>query len=416
MVSLKPRTLLFALIFGMSAYLARGQSEPSPSPSDTPPSAAELKATFDSLFTKWDVNQDGRLDGKELTAVIEDPDVHGIDAAIAVMLYRRIQKNETLKLQAEFSDYQSNPADKAKMRAQQAADEKAGESIGRDEALSLADQAPAEKKLFKNAKNIAAINHALFAPGDPNLDTFQQGGMGDCYLLAVVGAFVHRNPHALEKMILQDADGTYQVRFGTGEVATVAPLTDAELLMGAKEGSNHGVWLGVLEKAYRQVAAEQKEAKTGELFDFESDVPGDIMGRGGSPAVTIRVMTGHKTVNAPLFGWVKQDPEGGLDKADALLTKVMHEHRLMAMGTRSGVTLPKGIVHGHCLSVFGYDSDTRMVTVFNPWGNVVKPKGTPGLVNGYPTVHGVFQVPLSDFIKIFAGFCYETNTPAPVGG
>ena len=42
-----------------------------------------------------------------------------------------------------------------------------------------------------------------------------------------------------------------------------------------------------------------------------------------------------------------------------------------------------------------------MVVVFNPWGNHVKPAGQPGLVNGYATARGIFEVPLGEFIQIF---------------
>jgi hypothetical protein len=52
-----------------------------------------------------------------------------------------------------------------------------------------------------------------------------------------------------------------------------------------------------------------------------------------------------------------------------------------------------------------------MVMVFNPWGNHIKPSGPPGLANGYPTDHGVFEVPLAEFVQLFSGFTYETETP-----
>jgi hypothetical protein len=31
------------------------------------------------------------------------------------------------------------------------------------------------------------------------------------------------------------------------------------------------------------------------------------------------------------------------------------------------------------------------------------------LVNGYPTQHGLFEVPLDEFVQVFAGFTYETD-------
>ena len=410
----RSRSLALSLIFLIGTSIAHAQSDQG-SPADQAPDSAALKGLIDRLYTQWDTNQDGKLDVNELAAAIGGPQVRGLQAAVAVLLYNSIAKAETDKLHEQFKDYKTDKAENAAMKAQQKADEKKVEFITRDDALALADQAPVDKKLFGRAKHVASINHALFAPGDPNLESFHQGGMGDCYLLAVIGADVRRDPQAVLRMIQQNPDGTYYVHFAIGEDVTVRPLTDAELLMGAKEGSNHGVWLSVLEKAWGHIAAEQKERKTGEEVDADADIPSHLMGRGGSPGIVITFLTGHKTAQMPLSLWMKKDRAQGLDKADAMLSKVFNEHRLMAVSTRASVQLPKGIPHGHCLSVFGYDSESRTVTVFNPWGNTVKPVDPPGLVNGYPTSHGVFQVPLADFIKIFAGFCYETNQPGTAG-
>ena len=55
--------------------------------------------------------------------------------------------------------------------------------------------------------------------------------------------------------IQPQADGTFQVHFGNGKIVKVEPVTDAELIMGASEGRDHGVWLSVLEKAYAQIGA-----------------------------------------------------------------------------------------------------------------------------------------------------------------
>jgi hypothetical protein len=113
---------------------------------------------------------------------------------------------------------------------------------------------------------------------------------------------------------------------------------------------------------------------------------------------------------------VKQDPQAGLEKAHELLVKLSSEHKLMAVLTGGDKTrpLPKGIVHGHIFGVLGYDATRRMVVVFNPWGNHVKPAGPPGLANGYPTNHGIFEMPLGEFIQVFGGFTYETDKPSAI--
>ena len=191
-------------------------------------------------------------------------------------------------------------------------------------------------------------------------------------------------------------------------------MTDAELIMGASEGRDHGVWLSVLEKAYAQIAQEAKERKTGEEFEADDAVTTDFIGHGGYYGPVIVLLTGHKISGAAFPRWVKEAPQPGLQRAHELLTKLSSEHKLMAVCVNGDKSRPrpKGIAGGHIYGVLGYNPADRMVTVFNPWGNRVKPAGPPGLVNGYPTEHGIFEVPLGEFIQVFAGFTYETDKPA----
>jgi len=376
--------LFFAIILGASMLCqAKPKNKPQP---DNPQKDAGFRQLFTSLFTEWDSNGDGVLDMKELNAAIENPDVHGSDAAIAVYLHRHLQVDK---------EGQVNGLSLADVQA-------------------LAASPDVQKIITSRAWHIEAINHSLFVPGDPNLATFHQGGIGDCYLLAVIGTYAFQHPEMVREMIQVQTNGGFEIEFGTGRTVEVGPLTDSELIMGASEGRDHGVWLSVLEKAYAQIDLENKERKTGQAIEAEDAVDTDFIGHGGYYSPVIVLLSGHKVQGAPLGRWVKQDPQGGLEKAHELMAKLSVEHRLMATGSSGDKTkkLPKGIVHGHIYGVLGYNPVTRMVTVFNPWGNQVKPKGPPGLVNGYPTEHGIFEVPLDEFVQIFAGFTYETDKPA----
>jgi hypothetical protein len=286
-----------------------------------------------------------------------------------------------------------------------------GLSLPEVEALAVSPQV--QNIITSRAWHIEAIDHAVFAAGDPNLETFHQGGIGDCYLLAVIGTYAYQHPEAVRTMIVE-TNGGFQIEFGTGKIVTVGPLTDSELIMGASEGRDHGVWLAVLEKAYAQMDLEAKERKTGTNIEAEDAVTTDFIGHGGYYSPVIVLLSGHKAAGAPLGRWVKEDPQGGLERAHELLAKLSVHHKLMATGSTGDKTLklPRGIVHGHVYGVLGYNPVTRMVTVFNPWGNHVQPNGPPGMMNGYPTEHGIFEVPLSEFVQLFGGFTYETDTPA----
>jgi len=342
-----------------------------------------FRELFATLFSQWDANHDGILDLKELNAAIENPNVRESDAAVAVYLHRHLQV------------------------------EKEGQSgLSLAEVLALGSNPQIQKNISGKAWHIVAIDHSVFAPGDPNLATFHQGGIGDCYLLAVIGAFAFHHPEIVRTMI-QQTNGGFQVRFGNGRTVNVGALTDAELIMGASEGRNHGVWLSVLEKAFAQIDFENKERKIGTNIEADDAVMTDFIGHGGYYSPVMTLFTGHKVTGAPLSRWVNQDPNGGLERAHELLAKLSVEHKLMAAGCGNKTKrLPKGIVHGHVYGILGYDPASRMVVVFNPWGNHFKPKGEPGLVNGYPTDHGIFQVPLNEFIQTFTDFAYETDRPA----
>lgn len=376
--------LIFTILIGASILC---EAKPKKTQSNNPDKTAGFQQLFASLFNEWDSNHDGVLDMKELNAAVENPQVQGNDAAVAVFLHRHLQVDK---------EGQAN-------------------GLSLTDVQALAANPEVQKNISGKTGHIEGINHSLFAAGDPNLETFHQGGIGDCYLLAVIGTYVYQHPLAVRTMIQEvPSSGGFQIAFGTGRMVNVAPLTDGELILGASEGRNHGIWLSVLEKAYAEIDLENKERKTGKLIDADEAVDTDFIGHGGYYSPVIVLLSGHKAEGAALGRWVKQDPQGGLERAHELLAKLSVEHKLMATGSNGDKTkkLPKGIVHGHVYGVLGYNPVTRMVTVFNPWGNSVRPKGPPGLVNGYPTEHGIFQVPLNEFVQIFGGFTYETDKPA----
>jgi hypothetical protein len=57
--------------------------------------------------------------------------------------------------------------------------------------------------------------------------------------------------------------------------------------------------------------------------------------------------------------------------------------------------------------VLAYDRATDVVTFWNPLSNGFKPKGEPGLQNGYPTSYGHFTCPLREAVRWFGSFSIE---------
>jgi hypothetical protein len=374
--------LALVLVLGMAGWVCQAAPKPKAAVNQEQKSEG-FRQLFAAVFSRWDRNQDGKLDLKEINTVIEDPQVHGNESAVAAVLRRRLQPDEV---------------DGTK-------------SLTLAQVLALAGDPQLQGIVTRHARHIQTINHSLFLSSDPNLATFHQGGMGDCYLLAVIGAFVCHHAQAVRAMIRSQMGGGFEVQFGNGRQVSVKPMTDAELLMGATESSDHGIWLSVLEKSYAQVNKQAREAKAGHEIEADEAVVTDLIGHGGYYGPVIALLTGHQATGAPMGRWLKDDPGTGVQKTHELLARLTSEHRLMAAITRKDKTLPKGIPHGHVFAVLDYNASRRMVRMFNPWGNHVKPAGLPGLVNGYPTENGMFEVPIGDFPQIFAGLTYETDKP-----
>jgi len=379
-------TLMVFLVVGVGIQVCQAapkkKAQPVVDPGQKDDAFRKMVAAF---FSRCDADHDRTLTVPEIDAMVTDPAVRGSDAAIAVVFHRHLLRDD---------------------------DEKTN-GLAYADALTLAADPKIQHAISADAAHIQSVNRVVFLGNDPNLSAFHQGRMGDCYLLAVIGDYAFQHPQEVHNMIKSGPDGKFEVTFGNGKKVAVPLLTDAELIMGAVEGRTHGIWLSVLEKAFALLHKDAKEEKTGEEIPDDEAVTSDLIGRGGYYGPVIALFSGHKTAGAPVGRWLKQDPKSAADKMDELLTKLSSEHRLMAVGTGHDKTkaLPRGIPHGHVLSLLEYFPASRTVRMFNPWGNNFKPNGPAGMVNGYPTQYGIFDMPLADFLRIFSGFTYESDKP-----
>jgi hypothetical protein len=284
--------------------------------------------------------------------------------------------------------------------------------------------APLRKPNFQSsfATSLRKINSTpreLFADETPDLDKCRQGPLGNCYFVAAVGAYVHRDASDLKKMITPQKGGGYEVRFGSGEKVVVAPLTDAELALSGTTG-DEGVWLPVLEKALGTLRREANPTK------YAMETATDAIAGGGSSATIVRMLTGKQTERITLKIVPRNNPKmtdgkpvvvttrpagdlAGL--AAQVRTKVgaaLADKRLVTTGTGTEPQ-PPGISGKHAYAVLGYDAKTDRLRIWNPHGNTFRPKGEPGLKFGYPTAAGVFEVPVVEFVQIFRGVSFEKS-------
>ncbi len=351
------------------------------------------EATVDYLriikqnFADWDHDHNSHLDIKDLDRMVENPHIAGAEAAAVVFVRNQL----------------STKADDGKPT-----------KITLEKLIRLSADHKAMLAFADLCAHITATTHTVFLPNDPSLELFNQGHEGDCYLLSVVGAYLHRNPTAFKAMFRVRPANEVGVTFADGRKISVPAVTDAELLLGCKIGTAHGIWLSVMEKAWAIRCEEDPEKNKGKRFDPATAVDSDIIGHGGKTTPVIEALTGHAVEE---FDWYKSEKDLGEERAADFLKRTTEAKMIITVATaakgkaKAGMTLAPGMGAQHAYAVLGYDTAGRKVRVFNPWGNTFTPKGKAGLKNGYPTEHGVFEVPVSEFVHLYSRAHFETNKP-----
>lgn len=384
------RILYLAVAFACA--LSVPAQTPKPKAQAAPPAApaVNLPGMINSFWSRWDKDANNALDRREIVAVLKDATVRNFEASIAVNLYQQNYKSAGL----------GKPV-----------------SLSKDELLALVKDPKFAGAVHKARDRLTKVNRVLFTKDDPNLDGFHQGSTGDCFLLANIALLVQQRPEQLRAMFTPLGNRDIRVTMGDGQAITVSPLTDSELLFGAAFDRDSGVWLSVFEKAYAQIWKKTKERNVkGGLSDDEAMHSEFISG--GLSVPTMQTLTGRKAIpDAFRFGKEAKEQEAKREELHTLLVRLMKEKKLVLLHTRrdgsKGTTFvkPPGWPDAHTYALFGYDADKRIVHCFNPWGHTSKPKGEPGLVNGYPTKAGQFDMPLAELMALFNSLSHETDEP-----
>ena len=361
------------------------KAEDSPGNSD---SLKSFAAVVKEDFSRWDSNGDGQLSEDEIVAALNNPKIKN-ESAAAMVAIDKVIRHHKYNLPPLTKDYLiSSPlkeASKSKEHADSADDGSKTEKY---------EFPPAFQPRYRDALNkLRVTSQELFPQSLPAFTATHQGTLGDCPFVSTVGALVYRNPADIKSMVKQNKDRTFTVMFGNGQTIKIAHLTDSDIAMWSSAGTN-GLWLTVLEKAYRRIQAQSlKKANVYEGF--------------GS-GLTVEIFTGHEVQNISFKEYTPDSPKfASLRKK---IEKAVSEQLLMKTGT-GGKKLPPGVPHGHAFAVLGYDKNTDLVQVWNPWRNNFAPGGPDGLKNGYKTKAGQFFVPLKEFVEIFNNINIETKTP-----
>jgi Flp pilus assembly pilin Flp len=190
-----------------------------------------------------------------------------------------------------------------------------------------------------------------------------QGGLGDCYLLAGMGAIALQNRSILENAIRDNGDGTYTVTFYernnhpgwqfwrsdydkveitvNNEFATDANGNPVFAKPGDGTGANRELWPMIIEKAYAQWKGGYQQ-----------------IGHGGLPSDAMEALTGQpSTVGGDLS---MEDMADAFQDGQAISVWT---------GEAKGPLFDNGtLVGGHAYFVTNVDQANNTVTVHNPWG------------------------------------------------
>lgn len=358
----------------------------------TQPAAGGFLGQVTSHFAAWDRDHDGVLSANEIELAVHDPAVQGPAAAAATALRRAVRADSTLKpfTLAQITDYAGTKA-----------------APGRSPTDGTT---PRFDVLFDAAtKKIAAANKELFPADSPKLDTLGQGRLGDCFLLASLGAVVEADPARLRRLMRPTPDGKVAVSFGDGREMVVQPPTDAELAIGASTRGT-GTWANVYELMVGERYLERQKTP-------RHATPLSIVGVGGSPHTPLGFVTGHTCARLGCEAFQKNDlspadREAKLDHLRDKLVAAKKAGKLIVGGTGplsgSQVKVP-GLYYNHSYAVLNYDRATDKVSFWNPMGNGFTPKGPPSLEHGYPMSHGRFDCPLLEAVMWFGSFSVETD-------
>ena len=346
-------------------------------------------------FEKWDTNHDGTLSREEVNQLLEDPTIKGDDAAALAAIkgtcHHRAFTPITLSFLREYQD---------------------GTDQGKRAKIQQVDGANVDydyDKVFIGCKGkIDATARELFARKVPHLEDLKQSHfVGDCYFLAGVGSLLNRDPRELCDMMASNSDHSFTVRFRNGNTQTVSAPTDAEVALGAC-ADRDGLWATVLEKAYEKLRQQSGTSK-GEVEEGEREYTAID---GGSPRMSIEVMTGHSS-KGRLFPNGAAECEKFAPAARKMLSHMNTTHSIAAtaVGPRHKMKEPRpappAVGGGHVYGVLGFDEKTDRVTLWNPMGINFSPTGSEGLENGYETKNGIFSMPLIEFLQVYSGIGIE---------
>jgi hypothetical protein len=209
-------------------------------------------------------------------------------------------------------------------------------------------------------------NGSLYVNGVSYTDV-NQGGLGDCYFLSALADAANQTAANITNMFTDNGDGTFTVRFFNNSVADYVTVdrylpTSNGMIVFAGMGhmaadAGNELWVALAEKAYVQWCADTTVR--------------------GAEANSFNAISGGYIADA-LSQILGRPAQLGLQFNETALIAAATSHTPAGLATK-GTPSSSQIVGGHAYSLIGYNADTKLFTLFNPWG-VNNGSQYPGIV------------------------------------
>ncbi len=358
--------------------------------------AAETNELFDKNFTRLDKDKDGFVSKDEIDRAMKNSDYKGKDAQLVAMLKTHREELEELS-NDEYGDEDDGVTRKDVEKLTRIAEKETKTEDEKKLVNSVNDELQESGEILEKSRRVGGKN--LWGRNNNPTESIRpeavrQGDVGDCYFMASVAGMAN-TPGGKEKiknMIEDNGDGTYTVTFpgDPKHPVTVDEPTQAELSHGA-ESTKDGIWVAVLEKAYAKHHARHS--------DEDHTYKTDGIGEGGYGKDALALLSGEEIDHDDLSDTSKE-------KTHEKLTAAMKYGRPVVASTphefgedweiippmADGKTDGTGIPTTHQYTVTGYDPETKIVTLRNPWGGEGK--------------DGTFTMTLDEFHKDFEDVDY----------
>ena len=203
----------------------------------------------------------------------------------------------------------------------------------------------------------------------------KQGALGDCYLIAGMAAVARADPAAIQKLIKDNGDGTFDVtlylrKSAYGRPTPVVTRVDARLAskapgsplyagVGDQEGGKSELWTALIEKT----VAQQKGS-------YDKISGGNIAKDGFMFAGATELLTGK------IENYYSLDR---MDEDDALLTiaAALEGKKPVSVDSRNlesdaeltRQATSKNVYWNHAYAPSAVDIDARTIDLQNPWGS-----------------------------------------------